>query len=113
SHASVRRWPAVALRACDEMTIALSRPHLLQTGRRGRASVGRNSRSALTSNPHSARCTPSAQLPATSCLGASRTPAASARGESRHAGVRETYTGAENNGHFSDGRPPPRLTFGV
>ena len=33
SHASVRRWPAVALRACDEMAIALSRPHLLQTGR--------------------------------------------------------------------------------
>ena len=55
----------------------------------------RNSRSALTSNPHSARCTASAQLPATSCLGASRTPAASARGGSRHAGVRETYTGAE------------------
>ena len=27
------------------------------------------------SNPHSARCTASAQLPATSCLGASRTPA--------------------------------------
>jgi hypothetical protein len=24
SHASVRRWPAVALRACDEMAIALS-----------------------------------------------------------------------------------------
>ena len=77
------------------MTIALSRPHLLQTGRRGRASVARNSRSALTSNPHSARCTTSAQLPATSCLGASRTPAASARGGSRHAGVRETYTQAE------------------
>jgi hypothetical protein len=31
--ASVRRWPAVALRACDEMAIALSRPHPLQTGR--------------------------------------------------------------------------------
>ena len=32
------------------------------------------SRSALTSNPHSTRCPASAQLPATSCLGAFWTP---------------------------------------
>ena len=43
--------------------------------------------------PDSARRTAGAPPTATSCLGASRTPAASARGESRHAGVRETYTG--------------------
>ena len=38
------------------------------------------SRSAQTSNPHSARGAASTQLPATSCLGAFRPPAASARG---------------------------------
>src|SRR5258707_10938785 len=31
-------------------------------------------------NPHSARCLSGAQLPATSCIGAFRTPAAAARG---------------------------------
>src|SRR6478672_5960888 len=49
----------------------------------------------LDSAPLIYRCTASAQLPATSCLGASRTPAASARGGSRHAGVRETYTNCD------------------
>jgi hypothetical protein len=38
------------------------------------------SNSAPPSNPHSARRTASAKLPATSCLGAFRTPAAAARG---------------------------------
>jgi hypothetical protein len=38
------------------------------------------SSSALPSNPHSARCTAGAQLPATSRLGAFWTPAATARG---------------------------------
>ena len=42
--------------------------------------------------PDSARRTAGAPPTATSCLGASRTPAASARGGSRHSGVRETYT---------------------
>src|SRR5579862_1594391 len=41
---------------------------------------------------------PGAPPTATSCLGASRTPAASARGESRHAGVRETYTLTDMSG---------------
>jgi hypothetical protein len=39
------------------------------------------SRSAPPSNPHSARCTTSAQLPATSCLGAFRPPASGTRGQ--------------------------------
>jgi hypothetical protein len=39
------------------------------------------------SNPHSARGTAGAKLPATSCLGAFWTPAASVRGTSPHAGV--------------------------
>src|SRR4029077_12618204 len=43
-------------------------------------------------NPHRTRCPTGAKFPATSCLGASRTPTASVRGGSRHAGVRETYT---------------------
>ena len=38
------------------------------------------SSSAQPSNPHSACCTAGAQLPATSCLGAFWTPAATARG---------------------------------
>jgi len=47
------------------------------------------SSSAPPSNPHSARCTTGAQLPATSCLGAFWTPAATARGRARHAGVQK------------------------
>ena len=47
------------------------------------------SRAAPPSNPHSARCTASAKLPATSCLGAFWTPAATARGKVRHAGVQK------------------------
>src|SRR5580704_10600609 len=43
-------------------------------------------------NPHRTRRPTGANFPATSCLGASRTPTASVRGGSRHAGVRETYT---------------------
>src|SRR5580704_8778430 len=46
-------------------------------------------------NPHRTRCPTGAKFPATSCLGASRTPTASVRGGSRHAGVRETYTKTE------------------
>jgi len=40
-------------------------------------------------DPHSARCLAGAQLPATSCLGAFRTPATAARGQPRHAGIRK------------------------
>ena len=40
-------------------------------------------------NPHSARGTVGAPHPAISCLGAFRTPAAAARGWSRHSGVRK------------------------
>ena len=47
---------------------------------------------APTCSPHRACCTAGCPPTAISCLGASRTPAASARGGSRHAGVRETYT---------------------
>jgi hypothetical protein len=52
--------------------------------RRGQISRRRTQRS----NPHSARCNIGAR-PAISCLGAFRTPAASARGWSRHPGVRK------------------------
>src|ERR1700676_997424 len=51
------------------------------------------SSSAPPSNPHSARCAASAQLPATSCLGAFWTPAARARGRGRHAGVQKPCMG--------------------
>jgi hypothetical protein len=44
---------------------------------------------ARKSNPHSARGKAGAKLPATSCLGAFRTPAARERGTLRHAGVRK------------------------
>jgi hypothetical protein len=44
---------------------------------------------ARKSNPHSARCPAGAKLPATSCLGAFWTPAASVRGTSPHAGVQK------------------------
>src|SRR5229473_7975491 len=60
------------------------------------------SSSAPPSNPHSARCTASAKLPATSCLGAFWTPVAAARGRGvipasknlhirRHRGLRQYY----------------------
>jgi len=42
------------------------------------------SRATPTRNPHSARCTIGAPHPATSCLGAFRTPAYTARGWARH-----------------------------
>src|SRR5215469_4473480 len=48
-----------------------------------------SSRSAPALNLHSARCSAGAKLPATSCLGAFRSPAASARGEPRHADNRK------------------------
>src|SRR6202022_620422 len=47
------------------------------------------SSSAPPSNPHSARCPAGAQPPTTSCLGAFWTPAATARGRVRHAGVQK------------------------
>src|SRR5712691_608550 len=47
------------------------------------------SSSAPPSNPHSARCTAGAQLPATSCLVPFWTPAATARGTVPHAGVQK------------------------
>jgi hypothetical protein len=53
------------------------------------ASVTLSLRSAPASNPHNARCPVSAQLPATSCLGAFRTPATSSCGGSRDPGVRK------------------------
>src|SRR6516225_2558878 len=52
-------------------------------------SVTLSLRSAPASNPHNARCPVSAQLPATSCLGAFRTPATSSCGGSRDPGVRK------------------------
>jgi integrase len=50
------------------------------------------SSSAPPSNPDSARCSAGAQTPATSCLGAFWTPAATARGKVRHAGVQNLHT---------------------
>jgi len=50
------------------------KPHQIQTAGPGLAVLRPPSRSALTSNPHSARCPAGAQLPATSCLGAFWTP---------------------------------------
>ena len=83
--------PLMRSERLHEMPIARSRSHLLQIRRSILSASRPPSRPALPSNPHSARCTAAAQLPATSCLGASRTPAAQ-RVEGRHAGVRETCT---------------------
>src|SRR5262249_10809553 len=66
----MRRGLADALRALAEMPIADSPPRLSTHPDRFRAALHPPSRSALTSNPHSARCQAGAQLPATSCLGA-------------------------------------------
>src|ERR1700758_260561 len=70
----MRRAPADALRAVAEMVIAGSPPRLSTHPDRFLAALHPPSRSALTSNPHSARCPAGAQLPATSCLGAFWTP---------------------------------------
>ena len=86
SHPPARRSPVDPLRAPAEMPTALSQPRVradIQVASRP------SSRSAPPSNPHSARCTTAAQLPATSCLGAFWTPAATARGRVRHAGVQK------------------------
>src|ERR1700758_345220 len=74
----MRRAPADALRAVAEMVIAGSPPRLSTHADRFLAVLRPPSRSALTSNPHSARCPAGAQLPATSCLGAFWTPVRSA-----------------------------------
>src|SRR4029077_3261777 len=66
--------PADALRALAEMPIAGSPPRLSTHPGRFLAVLHPPSSSALTSNPHSARCPAAAQLPATSCLGAFWTP---------------------------------------
>src|SRR5215469_13717468 len=66
----MRRAPADALRALAEMPIAGSPPRLSTHPDRFLAVSHPPSRSALISNPHSARCPAAAQLPATSCLGA-------------------------------------------
>src|SRR5438309_1481410 len=58
-----------------EMPIAGSSPRLSTHPGRFLAVLRPPSSSALTSNPHSARCPAGAQLPATSCLGAFWTPA--------------------------------------
>src|SRR5246127_808764 len=70
----MRRAPADALRALAEMPIAGSPPPLSTPPDRFLAALHPPSSSALTSNPHSARCPAGAQLPATSCLGAFWTP---------------------------------------
>ena len=66
----------------------------------------RHKRSAPTSsshtpwpNPHSACGTAAAPLPAISCLGAFRPPAARARGEVRHCRQPKTCTGADLAAH--------------
>ena len=67
-----------------------------------RQKADRHKRSAPTSsshtpwpNPHSACGTAAAPLPAISCLGAFRTPAARARGEARHCRRPKTCTGRD------------------
>ena len=62
------------LRALAEMPMAGSPPRLSTHPGRFLAALHPPSRSALTSNPHSARCPAGPQLPATSCLGAFWTP---------------------------------------
>src|ERR1700738_4668797 len=95
----MRRAPADALRALAEMPIAGYPPRLPTHPGRFLAVLRPPSRSALTSNPHSARCPAGAQLSATSCLGAFQTPVARACGGLVIAGVRkpaqeETLVGA-------------------
>ena len=71
-----------------------------------RQKADRHKRSAPTSsshtpwpNPHSACGTAAAPLPAISCLGAFRPPAARARGEVRHCRQPKTCTGADLAAH--------------
>ena len=75
--AAVGRSPFATLIVCQRPDAAASRPR---------------SPPALASNRHSARCDSTAPPPATSCLGASPTPAYSARGWLSATGVRETCT---------------------
>jgi hypothetical protein len=88
----MRRAPADALRAFAEMPIAGSPPRLSTHPDRLLAVLHPPSRSALTSNPHSARCPAGPQLPATSCLGAFWTPVSSACPDPRYCRRPKTCT---------------------
>src|ERR1700739_723727 len=90
----MRRAPADALRALAEMPIAGSPPRLSTHPGRFLAVLLTPSRSALTSNPHSAPSPAAAQLPATSCLGAFWTPGSSACLEPRYCRRPKTCTTA-------------------
>ena len=91
----MRRAPADALRALAEMPIAGSPPRLSPHPDRFLVALHPPSMSALTSNPHSARCPAWAQLPATSCLGAFWTPVSSACLDPRYCGRPKTCTQAD------------------
>src|SRR6266850_5677669 len=95
----MRRAPADALRALAEMPIAGSSPRLSTHPGRFLAVLRPPSSSALTSNPHSARCPAGAQLPATSCLGAFWTPASSACLEPRYCRRPKTCTSCDQSYH--------------
>ena len=78
----------------------------------------RHKRSAPTSsshtpwpNPHSACGTAAAPLPAISCLGAFRPPAARARGEVRHCRQPKTCTNGRSD--VNQFRLPPKRTYGI
>ena len=80
---------------------ALDRPAIRGVVPVQKASAVRNrpsSRHRPPLNPHRARRTPTAPPLATSCVGASPTPAYSARGDGIATGVRETFTVVEGAG---------------
>src|SRR5262249_7717436 len=91
----MRPAPAEALRALAEMPIAGFPPRLSTHPGRFLAVLRPPSRSALTSNPHSARCPAGARLPATSCLGAFGTFVAGTGVDPRYSRRPKTCTGAD------------------
>src|SRR5215472_10119195 len=93
----MRRAPADTLRALAEMPIAGSPPRLSTHPDRFLAGLHPPSTSALTSNPHSARCPAGAQLPATSYLGAFWTPVSCACRHPRYCRRPKTCTKADHH----------------
>src|SRR6266700_1099646 len=76
THRSIRQPSVAALQAPAEMPTAVSSvPRYADIARRLVLVSHLPSRAAPILNPHSARCTAGAKLPATSCLGALWTPA--------------------------------------
>ena len=89
---SIHQPPVAALHAPADMPTALSSvPRYADIARRLVLASRLPSRAAPALNPHSDLCLAGAQLPATSCLGAFRTPAVRARGSTM---VRSTTSAA-------------------